>query len=110
VNTFPLHAKHAAGAIEHGTNPAAIVITTDDVERTNLASCRVQLVDKGKHLLLMRHRDQQAGKISHGSCACNERGQIGCLYPERDADSVYAVFAEEMVQELRRFGRSDRIA
>ena len=41
VITFPLHSEHATEAIEHGADPASIVIATDDVECADLTSSRI---------------------------------------------------------------------
>src|SRR5206468_6737348 len=41
VITFPLHSEHATEAIEDGTDPASIVVATDDVECADLTSSRM---------------------------------------------------------------------
>src|SRR5205823_932340 len=41
VITFPLHSEHATEAIERGTDPASIVMATDDVECADLTSSQI---------------------------------------------------------------------
>src|SRR6266496_5019884 len=60
VITFPLHSEHATEAIERGTDPASIVMATDDVECADLTSSQIEFVDKSQHALLVRHRHQHA--------------------------------------------------
>ena len=89
---FPLHPKNAADAIRYRADPASIRFAADDVERADLTSGRIQLVDKCEHPLLMRHSDQHAGQIAHRSCTADEGRQVICLDPERNASRVgYAV-------------------
>ena len=78
VIAFPLHPQHATNAIEHGTDPASIVVAADHIERADLTSSRMQLVDEGQHPLLVRHRDQHAGEISRRPCPGDEGGQVIC--------------------------------
>lgn len=101
VVPFPLHSEHAAEPIEHGTDPASIGIATDDVESADLTSRRMQFVHKSKHPLLMGHRDQHAGEISHRSCTGDKRGQVIRLHHERDANRVYPLLDKEPVPQCR---------
>ena len=98
VITFPLHSEHATEAIEHGTDPASIAMATDDVECADLTSSWMKLVDKSQHPLLMRHRDQYAGQISHRPCTGHECGQVIRLDSKWNANRVRALLDEEPVQ------------
>ncbi|KQX22990.1 hypothetical protein ASD05_11605 [Variovorax sp. Root434] len=96
--TLPLHAKHTTEPVEYGTDPAPILIATDDVECADLPGRRIQFVDKGQHPLLMRHRDQHAGEIPQRSCAGDEGREVIVFDHKRDAYRVCALFEKEPVQ------------
>ena len=101
VVAFPLHSKHATQAIEHGADPAPVVTAANDVERANLAGRRVLFVDKVQHPLLMRHRDEQAGEISHRARTRDECVHFLRLDHKRDANRVDPLLDEKLVEQLR---------
>ena len=107
--TFPLHSEDATDTVEHGTDPATIVIAANHIQGADLASGRVELVDEREHPLLMRHRDQNAREISRRPRPSDESQQVVCLHEARDANGVYILLGEEPIEELGRLGRREGI-